>query len=177
MPPILSIFLTKRFLRFCTVGASGVFVNLGALALLNAIGVHTIAASAIAIEVSILSNFGANEFWTFKDRGTKGARLSRLWQFQLVSLVGALVQLTVFILCTFSWVLVTNQMTYMATRHGHSWYDTLVAFVQSPPDVGSAMYLAQLAGIGLATAWNFCANLFWTWQSDGPQSLSSSDAE
>ena len=52
----------------------------------------------------------------------------------------------------------------MVNAPGQGWYDTMVEFVQSPPDVGFGMYVAQLAGIGLATAWNFCANLFWTWQ-------------
>ena len=165
MPSVFSIFLTKRFLRFCTVGASGVFVNLGVLAVLNMLSVHAIIASAIAIEVSILSNFAANEFWTFKDRGVRAKRIHRLYQFQLVSLVGALVQLSVFVLCIFCWASITNQMGSIDTGSTRSWYNTLLQFVQTPPEVGVALYLSQLAGIGLATAWNFCANLFWTWQS------------
>ena len=176
MPSVFSIFFTTRFLRFCTVGASGVFVNLGILALLNLSGVHAILASALAIEVSILSNFAANEFWTFRDRGVRSERLGRLWQFQLVSLVGALVQLSVFVLCIFCWALMTNQMGSIDTSTDHSWYDTLVKFVQAPPNVGVALYIAQLAGIGLATAWNFCANLFWTWQSNDDVTAPSSDS-
>ena len=177
MPSVFSIFFTKRFLRFCTVGASGVFVNLGVLAILNLLGVHAILASALAIEVSILSNFAANEFWTFKDRGVRSKRLSRLWQFQAVSLVGALVQLSVFVLCTFCWALMTNQIGGIDPGTDQSWYDTLVQFVQAPPNVGIALYMAQLAGIGLATAWNFCANLFWTWQSNDDVAAPSNDSE
>ena len=165
MPSVFSIFFTKQFLRFCTVGASGVFVNLGVLAGLDALGVHAIIASAIAIEVSILSNFAANEFWTFKDRGIRAKRFQRLWQFQVVSLVGALVQLSVFVLCVFCWASLTNQMGSIETSTASDRYDAIIQFVKAPPNIGMALYLAQLVGIGLATAWNFCANLFWTWQS------------
>lgn len=162
---MISVFLTTRFLRFCTVGASGVFVNLGVLAALNLWTIHPMLASAFAIEVSILSNFAANEFWTFRDRGEQAQRFQRLWQFQLVSLVGALVQFTVFVLAYFSWALVQQQALGISVADvNEDWWKAIRKFIEAPPDVGLALYAAQLLGIGLATAWNFCANLFWTWQ-------------
>lgn len=165
MPQMISVFLTPRFLRFCTVGASGVFVNLGALAALSFWAFHPMFASAIAIEISILSNFAANEFWTFRDRGEQAQRLQRLWQFQLVSLVGALVQFTVFFLAYFCWSLIQQQALGISVAEvNEDWLNAIRKFMVTPPDVGLALYAAQLLGIGLATAWNFCANLFWTWQ-------------
>ena len=167
MPRFFSIFLTSRFLRFCTVGLSGVGVNLGVLALMTQFAMHPMLASGLAIEISILSNFTANEFWTFKDRGIRGRRVSRLWQFQLVSLLGAVVQCSVFAVCYFSWAIVTNQLQlHEATEGVTDWYQTVATFMQSPPRLGLAMYVSQLLGIALATAWNFCANLLWTWQTD-----------
>jgi dolichol-phosphate mannosyltransferase len=51
------------------VGVSGVFVNLGALWYLKSfIGMSELVAGALAIELSILSNFLLNDFWTFRDR-------------------------------------------------------------------------------------------------------------
>ena len=160
-----SIFLTPRFLRFCTVGASGVVVNLATLALFDALGVNKILASAAAIEISILSNFAANDFWTFKDRGERQGRFGRMIQFQLVSLVGALVQFTVFVLSFFCWA---HMFGYGAELPDETNLVSLLsavrAFIADPPEVGAGMYLSQLIGIGIATGWNFAANLFWTWR-------------
>ena len=61
--PILTIFL-----KFGAVGGSGVIVNLAFLAGFRWIGFHDSLSSALAIEVSIISNFILNERWTFKER-------------------------------------------------------------------------------------------------------------
>ena len=54
-----------RFLKYGTVGASGVLVNMGCLFLLaDAIGIHTNLAALLAIECSVLNNFMWNEVWT-----------------------------------------------------------------------------------------------------------------
>jgi len=58
-----------RAFKFMAVGVSGVFVNLGALWYLKSfIGISELVAGALAIELSILSNFLLNDFWTFRDR-------------------------------------------------------------------------------------------------------------
>ncbi|RJP81407.1 MAG: GtrA family protein [Candidatus Zixiibacteriota bacterium] len=58
-----------RFARFGLVGASGVVVNMGFYALFhNVLGVYYLLAGAMAIELSIVSNFLLNEYWTFRDR-------------------------------------------------------------------------------------------------------------
>jgi dolichol-phosphate mannosyltransferase len=76
-------------LKFAVVGAVGVAVNEGLLLALLGAGVYLLAASVIAIEISILSNFVLNDLWTFKDRrtGTTGGRLLKFNALMLVGLV------------------------------------------------------------------------------------------
>jgi len=165
MTRIYELFLSKRFLQFCSVGASGVIVNLGVFAILDLMGLHRLLASAIAIECSILSNFAANEFWTFRDRGSRNTRLNRVIQFQLVSLVGALIQFALFAVCFYFAASLMGQSAQNSggAVAGADWLMSVKAFITDPPDLGYVMYAAQLVGIGAATGWNFVANLFWTW--------------
>ena len=150
--------------RFGLVGLSGVFVNLGALALLSALGCLSTTASAVAIEVSILSNFALNDRWTFAERrvGSMGSRLAR---FQLVSLIGAVMQWGTFVLCGLLFAL------FDLSQGGWVSYEPvwreggLSALIASPPSLGAWQYLAQLIGVGVAMSWNFLVNLTWTWGS------------
>ncbi len=58
-----------RLLRFGVVGASGVLVNLGLLTLLvEVLRWHYLAAAALSIEASVLSNYLLNRSWTWADR-------------------------------------------------------------------------------------------------------------
>ena len=160
----LQPFLTTRFLKFGAVGASGVLVNLGAFALFQAAGFRPTAASALAIEVSILSNFAFNELWTFGDRtDDAGSRAGRCVRFQLVSLVGAAVQWTVFVYCNVAWLALSGGLDAWIAA-GQGTFDTwVVRPVLEPPATGIGAYVAQLVGIGVATGWNFLANFYWTW--------------
>ncbi|MGB0646037.1 MAG: GtrA family protein, partial [Bradymonadia bacterium] len=148
MNDIFQHFLSRRFLQFCSVGASGVFVNLGILAALDGFGLHRLIASAIAIECSILSNFAANEFWTFRDRAGRSERLSRMVQFQLVSLVGAAIQFLVFMLSFFgaSILIQSSSVNIIDSGEGQSIFTALMRFISAPPDLGYVMYVAQLLG-------------------------------
>jgi dolichol-phosphate mannosyltransferase len=91
-----------RFFKFCLVGASGVGVNLGIFWLLTrygGLGEEDFLALAIAIEVSIISNFTLNEFFTFRDRRSPGASfVLRLLKFNVICLAGAGVQAGVYAL-------------------------------------------------------------------------------
>ena len=62
----------RTFLKFSLVGLSGVLVNLGSFQLLLGLGIHKYLASPIAIELSIISNFLLNNYWTFADRAMTG---------------------------------------------------------------------------------------------------------
>ena len=86
-----------RWLKFNTVGAIGIAVQLAALALLRGLlGVNYLAATALAVETAVLHNFVWHELWTWRDRrSADGTVLWRLLRFNLtnglVSLVTNLV--------------------------------------------------------------------------------------
>lgn len=166
---LIAPFLSRRFVRYCAVGLSGTVVNLGALALLaDVIGWHVNLASALAIEVSILSNFAINERWTFRDKRAQAHPLApRFVRFHLVSLASALVQWSVFLLTNLVWYAMLAGSdavgAYMSTATNGGVWAALSHLVQQPPDVGAYKYLSQFIGIGVATGLNFLGNLYWTW--------------
>jgi len=124
-----------RFLKFCLVGASGVLVNEGLLWILEQFsGLSLALSSGISIEASIISNFTLNDFFTFSDRRTVGARffLQRLGKFNIVSLVGLGLNMGLLLL-------LTNVF--------HLYY-----------------LVANLGGIAAAMLWNYMVNLGWTWR-------------
>ena len=126
---------SRRFIKYCLVGASGVFVNMGLLALLTeAIGLLYSFSAIIAIEASIINNFTWNELWTFRDRRTlnQGAFITRMAKFNLVSLLG--MGINIGILHFFTEI---GQIHYM---------------------------ISEIFGIIAATIFNFIFNKWWTWQ-------------
>ena len=89
----------RRFIEFNLVGLTGVLVNEGLLVLLVSYGLYYIYASAIAIELSINSNFALNDLWTFRDR-RHGHVATRLLKFNGLMLVGLAVNLALLYLGT-----------------------------------------------------------------------------
>ena len=88
----------RTFIRFSVTGLSGVFVNLGSFHLLMELGVHRYLASPIAIELSIVSNFLINNYWTFADRVPGGGKRIRGLKFNVVSLLSLAVSYGTFLL-------------------------------------------------------------------------------
>jgi putative flippase GtrA len=99
-----------RFLRFNSVGALGFALQLGLLALLLRLGLHYLAATALAVELTVLHNFVWHERWTWRDRPTRSGvpstklragRAQRLWRFHaangLISLAGNLLLMRVMV--------------------------------------------------------------------------------
>jgi dolichol-phosphate mannosyltransferase len=91
-----------RFVRFNSVGAGGFLLQIGVLAALLHVGVHYLAATALAVETAVLHNFLWHERWTWRDRPASGRRrLARLARFHalngLVSLVGNLLLMRLFV--------------------------------------------------------------------------------
>jgi putative flippase GtrA len=76
----------RRWLKFNTVGAIGIGVQLAALAILKSLlHVEYLWATALAVEAAVLHNFVWHERWTWKGRiGKKGALL-RLARFNLTT--------------------------------------------------------------------------------------------
>jgi len=61
---------SRTFIKFAIVGASGVIVNLAFFTLFLALGINKYLASPLAVELSIISNFMLNNYWTFRWRKT-----------------------------------------------------------------------------------------------------------
>ena len=126
-----------RFLRFCTVGLSGVFVNEGALKFFTEVsGLYYVYSSILAVEIAIISNFLFNEFWTFRDRSNQrpemANRLGRLVKFNLICALGGTLNVVTL------WVLT---------------------------DLAGLYYLfSNLIGIGISTLWNYGLNSNLTWE-------------
>lgn len=88
---------SETFLKFAAVGASGVVVNLGAFSVMLGLGVDKYIASPIAIELSILTNFFLNNYWTFAARNTRDRTRIKGLKFNAVSLVSLGVSYTTFV--------------------------------------------------------------------------------
>jgi dolichol-phosphate mannosyltransferase len=99
-----------RFIKFALVGGSGIVVNYGLYLILTRFAGFTPLgdtvtggiisgnlAIAISIETSIVTNFLLNNYFTFADRNIRGikALLGRLFNFNLICLIGGLVQIGV----------------------------------------------------------------------------------
>jgi dolichol-phosphate mannosyltransferase len=126
------------------VGASGVVVNLGALWLLaGVLHVRDVLASALAVELSIVSNHLLNSVFTYRDcrAAAVAGPWERLVRYNLVSLAGLALQLGTFV------------VVRAALLHG-----------LHREALGPLRYLAQCAGIALATGWSFVGNLRFTWR-------------
>jgi len=87
--------LLYRWFRFSAVGAGGIVVQAVTLALLLRVaGLHYLAATAIAVEASVLHNFIWHRRWTWADR-RQGNTSAMLLRFNLttgaMSIIGNLV--------------------------------------------------------------------------------------
>lgn len=83
-----------RWLRFNAVGAVGMALQLSVLAMLNQITSHYLAATAVAIEITLLHNFAGHVRYTWRDRAQDGGLWRRCARFHLsngaVSMAGNL---------------------------------------------------------------------------------------
>jgi len=89
---------SKTFIKFAVVGLSGVIVNLGIFTLLLQADVNKYVASPISIEVSIITNFLLNNYWTFRSRKTSDHVRIKGLKFNVVSLVSLGVSYTTFVI-------------------------------------------------------------------------------
>ncbi|MDE3001193.1 MAG: GtrA family protein [Gemmatimonadota bacterium] len=88
----------RLFGKFALTGLGGVVVNLGSFQLMLTSGVHALLASPIAIELSIISNFLLNNYWTFGSRELSGKRRVRGLKYHLVSLATLFLSYGTFVL-------------------------------------------------------------------------------
>ena len=97
----------SRFVRFGSVGASGVLVNYALLyGLTDMVGLNHLMAASVATEAAILSNFTFNNLWTFGDVRPKVGKTRRMLQYNLFCLGGLVVS-----------VIVLAALTYLLHMH------------------------------------------------------------
>jgi dolichol-phosphate mannosyltransferase len=87
--------------KFSLVGISGIFVNQGLLTLFVSVwGWKVSTAGLVSIELSILSNFFLNNFWTWKEK--KGSSfLSRFFKYHAVTIVSGGINYLILISLTY----------------------------------------------------------------------------
>ena len=74
-----------RWAKFNAVGAMGIVLQLGVLALLrSAIGINYLFATGLAVEAAVAHNFLWHERFTWADRRT-GAAARRFWRFNFTT--------------------------------------------------------------------------------------------
>ena len=129
----------NRFVRFATVGLSGVVVDMGLLFLLSdptMLGWGLTRSKLIASEVAIVNNFLWNDAWTFGDLSARqrgrGRWLRRFGKFQLICLAGVVLNAT----------LLNLQFNLL----------------------GMNRYVANAVAIAVVTGWNFWLNLKLSWR-------------
>ena len=142
--PVLAWFFKKRFIKFGTVGASGVLVNLGVLYLgqeflFTAIQSHDMRLNVslgLAIFCATWSNFFWNRAWTWSDRTHHPDKhlILHFGQYALACWVGIVLQV----------ILTKLFVIYL-------YY-----------------LIANAAAIVLASLFNFLVNNFWTFRSHKP---------
>lgn len=142
--PLMAWIFRKRFMKFATVGTSGVVVNLAVLYLCQEFIFAAIETPAIRLNISLAfaiffstaNNFYWNRFWTWSDRSHRTDKhlLLHFGQYALACWVGTGLQ-----------VLLTN----LFTLYFH--------------------YLtANATAIVIASLFNFMANNLWTFRSHRP---------
>ncbi|MDH5657359.1 MAG: glycosyltransferase family 2 protein [Spirochaetia bacterium] len=147
-------FISYQFLLYALVGSTGVFVNLGGFFLGEMMGLPVIHTGMLGnldplyfsvlfgIEISILSNYILNNFITFYEYRHKGkSMISGFFFFQLISIVGLLVQTGVFLLF-----------------QNNGFFTDLIA------DEALRKIFNNLLGIIAATATNYFLNVNITWK-------------
>lgn len=129
----------RRFIQFGLVGLSGMGVNLGTFWLLwHVAGIDDRVSLVFAYAAATLSNFILNDFWTFRDRRLGG----------LVPFLGRAPKFAL--------------VSAVAIGIYYAIYLPLTRYLE----VYELLALAAAIGVGLA--WNFTANVLWTWKNRSP---------
>ena len=128
----------RRFLKFATVGALGMVVDLSILNLLHKVfGLHLLVANSISFAIAVVSNFTWNRVWSFPESRDR-AILGQLGQFALVNVIGLGIN-NVVLWAVFTWI---------------------TALVPDPLDYN----LAKVTAIGVVLFWNYGINRIWTYR-------------
>jgi len=140
-------YLGRRWLKFNTVGATGIVVQLLALAVYRSgFGIHYLLATALAVETALLNNFVWHERWTWRDRSrlSPGRRssLARLLKFNcttgLVSILANLALMRLFVGTLGIYYLFANLMSVACASIANFLLGELFVFRHPKGDVENA---------------------------------------
>jgi len=127
-----------RFLKFATVGAFGMVVDLTVLNVMHKVfGLPLLVANAISFTTAVISNFTWNRLWTFPESRERPIG-SQLGQFALVNIIGLAINTAVL------W------LTFKVTQQ----------IIPDPWDYN----LAKVSAIGVVLFWNYFVNRAWTYK-------------
>ncbi len=128
----------ERFLKFATVGALGMVVDLTVLNVLHkAFGLHLLVANSISFTTAVISNFTWNRLWTFPESRQRPV-VTQLGKFAIVNIIG----------------LGINNAILWSVFH------LVTDFIPDPLDYN----LAKITAIGVVLFWNFFVNRAWTYK-------------
>jgi putative flippase GtrA len=127
-----------RFLKFATVGAIGMVVDLSVLNIMHKVfGLPLLVANTISFTTAVCSNFTWNRLWTFPESRQRPL-VPQLAQFALVNVIG----------------LAINNLVLWAV------FTLINGFVPDPLDYN----LAKIVAIGVVLFWNYAINRIWTYR-------------
>ncbi len=137
-----------RFLKFATVGAIGMVVDLSILNLMYRVvlppivptmadATRLVVANSISFTTAVFSNFTWNRLWTFPESRRRPIA-GQLGQFALVNVIG----------------LGINNVVLSAVFH------LIRGFIPDPFDYN----LAKITAIGVVLFWNYFVNRAWTYR-------------
>ena len=127
-----------RFLKFATVGAIGMVVDLTVLNVMHKVfGLPLLVANTISFTTAVISNFTWNRLWTFPESRERPIG-SQLGQFALVNIVG---------------LAINNAVLWLA-------FQVTQQIVPDPWDYN----LAKVFAIGVVLFWNYFVNRAWTYK-------------
>ena len=154
----LRLSLSARFIQFCLVGFSGLFVDLTVFSLLRkGLELGLTRSTILSAEVAIINNFLWNDLWTFRDISSrqpgKRQRLKRFIKFNFVCLAGDILQ--TLLVNTFFAIFQKLQL------------DTTIANITTNGFLRGVLtsdLLAKLMAIVIVTFWNFWLNTKLSWR-------------
>lgn len=128
----------KRFIKFATVGAIGMVVDLTLLNVLHkAVGLPLLMANAFSFSAAVVSNFTWNRLWTFPESRARPVH-AQLAQFAVVNIIGlGINELVLWTVHQFTQQVLPDPFDYNA---------------------------AKVFAIGVVLFWNYGVNRLWTYR-------------
>ncbi len=129
--------------------------------LFRVLGLPLPLSTALAVEAAIVTNFFGNNLWTFRAAELRERRIPALERLPLLGgLIRFALQPTMRRLAKYNAV----SLIGLAVTTGVTSYVAVAYEAPLRALAGTEYFLiANLVGIGVAMAWNFFANVVWTW--------------